>query len=194
MEIAIFGGTFNPPTKAHQTIIRECANLSFIDEVWVMPSGQRKDKQFETSDHHRIVMLEAVIGDIVTDTCIRIEQVEMQMNKKTSTTETYRVLRTIHPKHHFWFVFGMDAYMDMPNWKGGQELRDSMHMLVVPRDERIIEPTDRVRWLPINHEAFTSSTEVRNRVAAGQSIDNLVCSSVARYIFDTQLYSEAQVA
>lgn len=93
-----------------------------------------------------------------------------------------------------WRGAGLDTYVDMSNWEGGDELRDSLHMLVAPRDERVITPTDRVRWLPINHDAFASSTEVRNRVSSGISIDDLVCPAVARYIFDTKLYSAVQVA
>lgn len=191
MEIALFGGTFNPPTVAHQSILRECAQLPFIDEVWVMPSGQRRDKHFDTSDFHRISMLEAMIGDIVTDTNICIETIEMRADKETRTAKTHKLLQIMHPNHRFWFVFGMDTYHDMPKWDGGQELQNSLNILVVPRDDRVIESTDRVRWMPINKDDITSSTEVRDRVAKGLDISGLVCPAVEQYIVDEQLYRSA---
>lgn len=63
-EIAVFGGTFNPPTLAHQEIIEACLQHPTFDEVWVMPSGERADKDITVEAEDRIAMLEAVKSDV----------------------------------------------------------------------------------------------------------------------------------
>lgn len=190
MEIALFGGTFNPPTKAHHNIVQNCSRLEFIDEVWIMPSGQRDDKQFETSNEHRIDMLEQMIGDIVTEKTIHIETLEMNMNQATHTARTVDLLHRAFSMHHFWFVFGVDSYYDMPNWQDGQYLQDNLDMLIVPRDERVVEATDRVRWLPLSKDSFTSSTEIRRRIACGESFEGLTPPAVSDYIIEHGLYQD----
>ena len=56
-KIAIFGGSFNPPTYAHMKIIGTLINTSYIEKCIVLPCAFRNDKDFFASDFHRINML-----------------------------------------------------------------------------------------------------------------------------------------
>ncbi len=188
MEIAIFGGTFNPPTNAHQSIIVESLKLDFIDELWLMPSGKRADKQFAIDDRHRLNMLDIALSELDSTKNCRIVDFEINSDKITRTTDTVKFINDRFPDYSFWYIFGMDSYSDMPNWHGGQELRDNLKMIVAPRDGHRISSTKGLVLLPIERNAFTSSTEVRNRVASSQDITGLVCNGVMSYINSNNLY------
>ena len=48
-KVAILGGSFNPPTITHLQIASETLNLcAEIDEVWIVPCGDREDKKVTT--------------------------------------------------------------------------------------------------------------------------------------------------
>jgi len=40
-QIALYGGAFDPPHKAHIKIANNLTKLPFIDEVWLLPCGDR---------------------------------------------------------------------------------------------------------------------------------------------------------
>lgn len=52
-QIAIYGGAFDPPHNGHLSIIHELASMDFLDEVWLLPSGDRKDKRLVLSMDQR---------------------------------------------------------------------------------------------------------------------------------------------
>lgn len=61
----IYGGAFNPPTRAHQAILQACIDyaeqLSVDAEVWLMPSGDRVDKKIEASYADRLELLSSSV-------------------------------------------------------------------------------------------------------------------------------------
>ena len=61
MELALYGGAFNPPHNAHKKIIEYCYNR--FDLVIVMPNGKSVNKKIDISKHHRLKMLEMVTKD-----------------------------------------------------------------------------------------------------------------------------------
>lgn len=188
MEIAVLGGTFNPPTIAHQAMIEACAAQPFIDEVWVLPSGQRADKQFETSNADRLYMLEVAIAATGLQDMVRIETLEIEQEGRTETCVTAAVLAARHPADRLWLVFGMDAYQDMPQWRDGDRLQRELSLLVIPRDGHEDVLSSNAKLLPIDLQAGLSSTEIRRRTAQAQPITGLTCQGVERYIQQRQLY------
>ena len=45
INVALYGGAFDPPHLGHLSIINELQNIEFIQEVWLLPSGDREDKK-----------------------------------------------------------------------------------------------------------------------------------------------------
>ena len=188
MNIAVFGGMFNPPTVAHQEIMNESLNLNFVDELWVMPSGQRHDKITDVDSRHRLDMVQIAIGDLNHEKPCHLVDFEINTDKLTRTVDTVRFINDKFPDHSFWYVFGMDSYKDMPNWDYGNEMQRSLNMIIVERSDERLEPAPNLAWVPLDNHLITSSTEVRNRIANNMSINNLVCEGVRRYIEDKNLY------
>lgn len=56
--IAIYGGSFNPPTSSHFQILGKVMEEITIDgksfdEIWMVPCGDRKDKKIGTPGEKR---------------------------------------------------------------------------------------------------------------------------------------------
>src|SRR5215813_4590567 len=96
--ILVFGGAFNPPTLAHEAIIRECLALPQFDEVWLMPSGDRLDKQISSSDHDRRHMIRLVHQHAIAQhPRLRVSDFELRRSPPTQTYETVYALQQRHP-------------------------------------------------------------------------------------------------
>lgn len=192
-EVAIFGGTFDPPTRAHEAIVQACLDQSHIDEVWLMPSGQRTDKPGMTHVDTRLAMLELVITATFGDNPrLKICNLEMVMPQPTHTAQTHEALQQVYPDIHFWFVFGADSYHDMPNWEYGEELRREMAILVMDRTGfELPTETDGLRHLPIlDLEHPISSTLVRQHAQTGNDVEPFVNQAVSDFIRQTALYTQ----
>jgi len=118
------------------------------------------------------------------------------------------VTRARLPAAHFSLIMGLDAFRDIATWKGYPDLLDRCHFVVVSRPEvpvsglrasvaafadRMIDapgplPASPSIVLVDAPTAPVSSTDIRRRVAARESIAGLVPSPVAEHIERHQLY------
>ena len=199
-EIAVFGGTFDPPTKAHEGIMAACLARDDIDELWVMPSGKRPDKPDMRSDAERLEMLQLVRETTFQgDERLIVTDFEQRLPQPTRTCRTVKALETAQPDDNFWYVFGADAYHDMPAWERGQELRRGIGMLIIEREGyELPAENDRIKHLqPEAVDPAMSSTRLRE--ACGEAVDRsevtdlsrYISSGVAQFIVDRQLYGYA---
>lgn len=188
-EIVIFGGTFDPPTLAHEAIISSCLDRPDMDEVWVMPSGSRADKPSMLSDCVRLEMLDEMHAESFDlHERLVITEFEMKLPRPTQTADTVEALNRDCPEDNFWFVFGADSYKDMPAWKAGEELRRDLNMLIVPRAGIDMPPEGgNIRHLKVDQPI--SSTIVREAILANKPIDGFVSSAIARYLEVNHCYN-----
>lgn len=194
-DIAVFGGSFDPPTRAHSAIVRACLADDRFDEVWIMPSGDRTDKPGLQSSGVRLAMLDLLIAEeFATEDRLHLSRFEIDMPQVTEMYRTYRALQTQFPGSRFWFVFGADSVADMHTWGHGAELLEQLPMAVVPRSGYVVPSEARtIRQLAIRPDSVqpVSSTLVRDRIARRASIEDMVCGSVAAYILCQRLYAAA---
>jgi len=183
--IAIFGGTFDPPTLAHELIIQACLDRTDIDEIWVMPSGKRADKPGMRSELSRLAMLYAVKTSSFSDSPrLKVTDFEMRLPTPSQTHKTVKLLREAYPEHSFWHVYGADSYHDMPSWRGGVELQQVLGFLLVPRvGYELPDKSMTIRHLFVE-DIRISSTEVREKLKRGEDIGKLVSGAVSRNLCD----------
>lgn len=194
METIIYGGSFNPPTIAHQTIMERCLMRDDVDEVWVMPSGVREDKQNQLSDELRLYMLELVKHDAFNDDPrLVISDFELDLPRPTMTHQTVQALEQAYPDRQFRYIFGADSLATMETWEHGERLRHQLGMLIVPRSGIEIVKTPNIEVVAGLAELEMSSSEVRARVAYDVSIEDMVCPAVQAYIDECRLYQAAAV-
>jgi len=181
-ETIIYGGAFNPPTLAHKAILEACVDYAQTKQadVWVMPSGDRQDKTIATSRVMRLTYIEAMI-ESVDNKKLTPEVVTSELDR-TVMVETYDTVRELeqeYPERRFTFVFSADSTETMASWHGGEELLESLSMLVVEREGSIVNPMARHAVRMQVNVPNVSSTQVRERLAAGVSVADLVAAPVA---------------
>lgn len=184
-EIAVYGGTFDPPTRAHEAIMHACLAQPEIDELWVMPSGVRTDKVGMSSDEVRMGLLRQLITVEFASCPVELTDFEMKLPRPTETYRTVSALRQTYPNYRFWYVFGADSIGSMPTWEYGSQLREELHILAVPRAGYELPPeSERLRYLDIGEIAMAgiSSSAVRQAMACGQPTDHLVSPVVAKQL------------
>ncbi len=186
IETIIYGGAFNPPTLAHVAILRACfeyANDTQAD-VWVMPSGDRQDKTIHAPRERRLAFVNALIKDATRFDSDKAEVKTTELDRPIAveTIDTVHELQQAYPERSFTFVFGADSTETMADWKGGDELLETLPMLVVEREGSQINAMAR-HALRLNVTTpDVSSTQVRRCIETRQPVTSLVSPSVAQLI------------
>jgi nicotinate-nucleotide adenylyltransferase len=183
MNIALLGGSFNPPHNGHVSIARQVLEFGLADEVWFLPNyGQSPPKDVAPIED-RLAMTRLL--DMPNT---RVSTIEID-NKLDG--ETIHVLPFLPKGHTFSFIIGSDQLSGFTKWLDWQKLLQSMQFLVFPREGYANEPLyegmtrmDDKRLVMTN----VSSTEVRERVKKGLPIDTLVPISIAKYVVEHCLY------
>jgi nicotinate-nucleotide adenylyltransferase len=180
----IFGGSFNPPTIAHERILQACVDYTqnINADIWIMPSGNRADKQISTTRDIRIKYLDAMIKS-VNHSNISIVTTELDREIYVETYDTLQRLLIDYPGRSFLWVYGADSIETMAVWKNGQWLLDNLDILVVKRNGSQIHPlAKKVTILPVDIPDGVSSTVVRRCLADGAPFDHLVNAHVKKHL------------
>lgn len=184
-KILLYGGTFNPPTCAHDAILN--ASIDYANkigaEVWLLPSGNRNDKTIENLSIDRLALLNVFIRDRP----VRIETYEYCNSRLTETSDTKKYLAKKYPTAEFIWIFGSDSVNTMHDWQGGSELWDNEKMLIIQRPGYALLDTPPKAAIIDVPMIKTSSTEVRQRLQTSRSISGLVTKEVERYLMSAWL-------
>ena len=177
----IYGGAFNPPTIAHEDILKACIDYAtqFSADIWIVPSSSRVDKQITTSYDMRIKLLKAMIKDVGDMyTSIDIIETELDRDGLISTFDTVKEFEALYINREFEWVFGSDSTQTMADWENGNWLLENLRMLAIKRPGADINLfAKNVKEIKVK-KRDVSSTEIRRRIKSGESIDDLVGEAV----------------
>ncbi len=180
-ETIIYGGAFNPPTLAHLAILNACIEYAKTNQadVWVVPSANRTDKVIAASRNQRIAYIDAMIHDSqLSSVSLEVITTELDRGTLIETYDTVQELKEQFPERDFRFVFGADSTETMASWQNGEELLEQLPMLVVERQGSRVNPLARHAMHLNVVTPNISSTQVRERLALGESVEDLVTTSV----------------
>ena len=197
--IVIFGGTFNPPTRAHLDIATEALYYLDAEKVLFVPVSDLYKKDDVEISYHRVNMLNLAIGNFRR---LEIDFTEVDSVKLTYTYETVEKIKSQYQDKELFLLIGADNLEDFKNWKNQRSIMENCSLLVVNRNNSSIDETiesneiltefkDKIIEAPIE-EIEISSTEVRNRIASNEleGLENLVDKEVIDYIIENKLYSK----
>lgn len=176
----IYGGAFNPPTLAHQTIVQACVDYAEPRgaDVWLLPSASRKDKNIPVPKEYRLELIQALLDDVqVRTVSVAVHTLELDHPEPTETFRTVRTLERFYPDRQFVWVFGSDSLASMSTWRHGDWLLKHLPILTVQRDTLPYPLPGNSQPLGVATSRL-SSTEVRRRLTTGEAYDDLVGRSV----------------
>ncbi len=183
-ETIVYGGAFNPPTKAHQAIVEACAERAFASdgEVWIVPSGSRADKQIDVDISDRLQMCYALARSVNHSDRVRVNDTELLRDAPTETIDTMREFIDQHPDRSFHWVFGADSLEHIAEWRGGEWMLEYVSILAVPRVGSLaLKLGERIQLLDVI-PPVTSSTEVREKLRERRDVRNFVPAQVLQCI------------
>ena len=112
---------------------------------------------------------------------VQVSDVERAIGGRSLTLRTVRRLAELHPEHAFSLVIGSDLQADVSSWYRGDELARTIPFIVVGRPGRPARAGGVV--MP-----DVSSSAVREALASGKTVDDLVPRAVLDYIMRKGLY------
>lgn len=144
-KVAILGGAFNPPTKAHIAVAKYVLDTSrMFDEVWLMPCyGHMYGKEMVPAED-RLEMCRIATRD---DGRIKVSDYEI---KHQLAGETYYLARRmfndpeITDHYDVSFIIGLDNALTFDKWVNYEHLEKMARFVIVPRDG--IEDDPRITW------------------------------------------------
>jgi nicotinate-nucleotide adenylyltransferase len=188
------GGTFDPIHHGHLVAASEVQAWFGLDEVVFVPTGEPWQKSTRTVSPAEDRYLMTVIAT-ASNPRFWVSRVDVDRNGPTYTIDTLRDLRRELPDAELYFITGADALGDIFTWRDAGELFELAHFVGCTRpgyemDESTLTgiPKDRVTIVEIPALAI-SSTDCRNRTAAGEPVWYLVPDGVVQYIKKYQLYT-----
>jgi nicotinate-nucleotide adenylyltransferase len=186
--IALFGGSFNPPHVAHQMVALFVVETMPVDALWLVPTWKHPFAKQLADYDDRIAMCErvaAALGPRVGVSRIEEEVARAPGFVASRTLDTVRALTARHPGDQFRLVVGADILGETDKWYRWDDLVRLAPLIVIGRAGHPAPPEALVSGLEMPE---VSSTEVRARLARGESALPLVPRSVMGYIAERRLY------
>lgn len=165
-KVAIFGGSFNPIHTGHIALAQAVQQQCGLDEVWLMVSPQNPLKRNDADlldDSLRFEMAQKALEGVEG---VKACDYEFHLPKPSYTWNTLQHLTKDYPDYTFTLLIGGDNWAHFQRWRHWKDILWHHDVIVYPRDE--YQGTISVPLLNV------SSTEIRKRVRAGQSIGGLV--------------------
>lgn len=189
--IGIFGGSFNPVHNGHIELARRLLTLAGLDEVWFVVSPQNPFKRNEKllDDELRLEMVRLALAD---EPHMAASDCEFRLPRPSYMWHTLQSLAKECPEREFVLLIGADNWARFDQWYAAREIIANHRIVVYPREGTPLNPALFPPNVTLADTGLIpgSSTEVRRRIACGQSIDGLVPPVVAEFIRKNKLYQD----
>jgi nicotinate-nucleotide adenylyltransferase len=185
-KIGIFGGTFDPIHNGHLILARDAIEQLQLDELLFIPAAVSPHKLDQTPapSDARVEMIRAAIE---SEPRFCLDILELERPAPSFTVDTMESLRAREPDAQFVYLIGEDNVARLSTWHRFAELSQMVQFAVLDRTGLKTEhPFPAVR-----RHVDISASDIRNRVARGQSIRYFVPPAVERIIRARRLYLES---
>lgn len=185
----MLGGTFDPVHTAHVVVAVETRAVLGLDRVLFVVAGDPWQKRglVVASARDRLMLVQAAVEGLEG---VEASAIEVERDGASVTADTLEALAA--PGRELFLVLGADAVANMRSWRRLDETRDLATIVVIERrgDVHAEPPGDgwKVERVSIPRLDI-SSTDIRDRLAAGRPIDGLVPPAVVRALRARGLYT-----
>jgi nicotinate-nucleotide adenylyltransferase len=189
--IGLFGGSFDPVHNGHLLVAMAACEEIGLERVFFIPAAQSpfKPGSKPAPPEMRLRLLRLALA---RKTNYEVDDQEIKRGGTSYTIDTVRAYRNRFPGAELFYLIGADHIPQLAKWRSADELAKLVEFVAIPRpgESAPSAPTGfRVRALR-GFPFGVSSSQIRERVRAGKSIENLVPAAVAEAIRNSRLYFE----
>ncbi|GAK55527.1 probable nicotinate-nucleotide adenylyltransferase [Candidatus Vecturithrix granuli] len=211
MNIALLGGSFNPPHICHIFIAQYVLATTDVEQVWFLPCYQHAFGKQLAPFEHRLALCQLAVASF-SEHRIKVLPLERERQGTSWTIDTVRYVIRMFPDMHFIWIIGSDVLSELDKWKDFDQLLELISFVIVPRAGA--EPIDvspssnhpmvdsskarqtlhqlRAQYQELKQQGIflpdVSSSRIRERIKNGLSIQHLVPRPVKDYIEKYSLY------
>ena len=189
MTLGLFGGSFDPVHLGHLLVAQAACEELNLSRLFFIPAAQSPFKPATqpapAKERLRLLRL-ALAGEANYE----IDEQELVRGGVSYTIDTVRNYITRFPTAALFYLIGADHLPQLPKWREAEELSNLVEFVVIPRPGEApasLPPIFRLRTLT-GFPLGVSSSQIRARVRAGQSIRGLVPLAVEEAIRNNRLY------
>ncbi|RJL34694.1 nicotinate-nucleotide adenylyltransferase [Bailinhaonella thermotolerans] len=191
--LGVMGGTFDPIHHGHLVAASEVAHHFDLDEVVFVPTGrpyQKNDREVSRAEDRYLMTVIAT----ASNPRFSVSRVDVDRPGETYTKDTLRDVRAEYGDDvDIYFITGADALAQILTWQDAEELFELAHFIGCTRPGHHLHdpglPEGKVSLIEVPALAISSS-ECRERVAAGEPIWYLVPDGIVQYINKRNLYRD----
>jgi nicotinate-nucleotide adenylyltransferase len=133
MNIAVFGGSFDPPHIGHEQIVLNSLKQLPIDKLFIVPTFLNPFKTAYFLDAStRLGLIKELFEDIKK---VQICDFEVQQKEKTSTFQTINYLKNTYKIDKIYLIIGADNLKSLHLWYNFEKLKKIVNFVVVTRDK-----------------------------------------------------------
>jgi nicotinate-nucleotide adenylyltransferase len=183
-KIGIYGGSFDPIHNAHLILAREALEQLDLEKVIFVPAAISPFKQMPmASAHDRLSMLQAAVGD---EKGFEIDDCELRRPPPSYAVDTVEDIQNRAGQVEIYYLIGEDNVATLTKWHRFAALQKLVRFVVLDRTGT----SSTHDYQTIQRKIDISATDIRKRVASGQSIRYLVPRAVEKIIRQGKLYRE----
>lgn len=183
LKIALFGTSADPPTEAHQLIIKWCAE--HFDQVAIWASNN-PFKTHAIPLEKRLKMLEILVTEL--------HQEKIAVYPELSS---HRAIETLEKAQLFWknsqftFIIGADLVSQLSQWYRIEKFLQDVELLVIPRPGYPLEKNDikkieerggKLKIAPL------MGLDISSTIYREKGDDSTLTPAIQAYIHQEQLY------
>ena len=190
MDIALFGGSFDPPHVGHLLAAAYVLATEPVDELWMVPVFEHPfGKRFRGPYEHRVQLCEAAVATLGLARA-KVSRLEAELAARGGEGRTVDLLEHLHetrPHDSFSLVIGSDLLAETAQWKRFDRVRELARLIVLERGGHLGQA---LPGGPVIIEV--SSTLVRKLLAEGADASRYVARPVLGRIEAGGYYRGAQ--
>lgn len=190
MKLGIYGGSFDPVHLGHLLVAQAAVEELALDKIFFVPAAQSpfKPENKPAPDAARLQLLRLALAG---RTSCEVDDQEIRRGGISFTVDTLRDYANRFPGAKLFYLIGADNAAKLNEWRDPADLARLAEFVAIPRPsgaEAVFPQPFRGRMLR-GFPFAVSSSEIRARVKAGLTIENLVPGAVAEAIRNAKLYA-----
>ena len=193
MKIGFLGGSFDPVHFGHLIAAQDVYEQYHFDRLFLVPAAQAplKAQEMQSVTEDRLAMLRAACE---WDHRLEIADYELNKGGVSFTIDSVRHFRQQFPHDELFWIIGGDQLPLLHKWKDISQLAAMVEFIFLERPGHPSKPHTDISGLRLHrcdgHLIEISSSELRQRVRQGRSLNYFCPQKVIAYIESKKLYRQ----